>query len=244
MVENWISQEEWEEKAINKFMLTTSGFAGIYAGQCNEQKFCCLVMCYIIYHVMWWQWISATLWCTWRSIKNRQLYLSHLGCAEHVYAETVTAIHLAHPEHADSYFSLEQVKLCVTKLTDICPIIKHMCINLHVVFVDLWATAEHCPICHHSCIHPTKGTPYWKFYTLPLIPQIQALKWHPESAEQLKYFWQRSQELLGELECASTDNYLLPVYDDICCGSDVLAAVKRGNIKEGDTVLIKSYDGA
>jgi hypothetical protein len=79
-----------------------------------------------------------------------------------------------------------------------------------------------------------------KFTTIPIGPQLQARYRNPQSAQDMHYLHQKTQEVLATLE----DIGQIPVIEDIVMGLDFLTPVMDGAIKENDIALMVSLDGA
>ncbi|KAG6847484.1 hypothetical protein H0H93_007840 [Arthromyces matolae] len=145
------------------------------------------------------------------------LFLNGHNSAKH-YNQTICNLKRQHPE--EDLLSFNQLKQTIRELTGIVPIINDICGKFQM--------------------DPTTGKPRLQLYTIPLGFSIQALKRQVKTAEQMQYFWKQSQELLKELR----ENQEIELIDDIVCGTDVLCAVERGDIRKEDTVLMFSFDGA
>ena len=125
----------------------------------------------------------------------------------------------------------------------------HMCIKSCVGFTGPYAHLERCPSCGASRyeekdLEESNGerkVPRKVFTTFPVGPQLQARWKHPQTAKDMFYRWDRTQELRREREQSDDP---LDIYDDILCGEDYLKLVDDGTINEYDTVLMLSIDGA
>ena len=124
----------------------------------------------------------------------------------------------------------------------------HMCVETCVGFTGPYANLENCPKC---------GAPRYKekelkesggenkiprkvFSTFPVGPQIQARWKDPRTAHDMRYRWERTQEI----HRARALGILPDVLDDLISGEAYLELVAEGKIKEYDTVLMLSVDGA
>ena len=142
--------------------------------------------------------------------------------------------------------SLDQVKRRVTEFSGVTPIIHDMCPNTCLAYVGPWSNLDQCPKCGEDRYDLAKSTHRKKvgrqhFYTIPIGPQLQALWQSPESAEDMRYRRQRTEELLQKLE-DNNGNILL--YDDIFCGQEYLNMALNGTIDNDDMFLMLSIDGA
>ncbi|KAG6835383.1 hypothetical protein H0H93_001990 [Arthromyces matolae] len=170
-------------------------------------------------------------------IECLRIFLHGHNSAKH-YNRTIKDLKMRHPE--DELLSFNQLKRTIRELTGIVPIIHDMCPNSCLAYTGPLSNRQTCHRCGESRIDPTTGEPRLQLYTIPLGFSIQAMKRHVRTAQQMEYFWTRSQELMKELR----ENQEIELIDDIVCGTDVLFAVDRGDIQEDDTVLMFSFDGA
>jgi hypothetical protein len=76
---------------------------------------------------------------------------------------------------------------------------------------------------------------------MPLGPQIQALWHNPETAREMMYRCEETKRLQDLLDATEG---IVNVFSDIFHGQEYLQAVERDDIKDGDFVLIASWDGA
>ncbi|KAA1466965.1 hypothetical protein DENSPDRAFT_766810, partial [Dentipellis sp. KUC8613] len=140
--------------------------------------------------------------------------------------------------------SYSQVKSQIAELSGVVPIVQHMCVNTCVAFTGPFADHDTCPICQEPRYDPHKlrtsrgrvKSPRQVFHTMPLGPQLQARRRHPEMAEKMQYRDQRMQEILASGR--------IKTFDDLYCGTDLLAAMQKGQITSSDSVLLFSIDGA
>ncbi|RDB17052.1 hypothetical protein Hypma_001773 [Hypsizygus marmoreus] len=167
-----------------------------------------------------------------------RLFIAHTLAPRQTYMDTVNAIQIAHPEN--NTLSYDQVKRRVANLTGVKPIKDDMCINSCMAFTGPYLEKDACYRCGEPWFEPGTRKARQKFFSIPLAPQVQALRRHDKTARDMQYFWQRTQELLREHD--GPDG--IQVLNDICCGTDVLAAVHNGDIGEHDTILMMSFDGA
>ncbi|KZT25538.1 hypothetical protein NEOLEDRAFT_1156215 [Neolentinus lepideus HHB14362 ss-1] len=167
-----------------------------------------------------------------------RLFLAQLDCSQDTYKQTADAVQQAHPE--DKLLSYENIKRTVSKLTGVYPIIKHMCPSSCMAYTGPFESLDECPVCTTSRYDPDTGRPRQEFYTIPIGPHLQALRQHPETAQDMQYFWQRSQEILREYRETGSISEM----DDVWCGTDFLQAIQDGKIKSEDTILMMSFDGA
>lgn len=172
------------------------------------------------------------------------LYLALDDASQDTYGTVRTAILHRYPDSA--ILSFDQVRRRVAELSGVMPIDNDMCVKGCIAFTGPFSNEEVCP--RPNCREPrydqtilqasngTKKVPRKKFQTIPIGPQLQASYRHPESAKKMYHRAERTAERLasGQPE----------VYDDFTAGSDYLAAVRNGQIRENDIALMFSIDGA
>lgn len=130
--------------------------------------------------------------------------------------------------------SYDRASWMVQKLSGVITLKHHMCIESCAAFTGPFVDLEACPLCNAPRYDPDKldKTPQKEFTTFPVGPQIQAHWQHPETAKKMLYRQART----GGDETGD--------YDDIFSGEAYLDAVDDGTIKEHDTLLMFSIDGA
>ncbi|KIO11942.1 hypothetical protein M404DRAFT_68566, partial [Pisolithus tinctorius Marx 270] len=97
-----------------------------------------------------------------------------------------------------------------------------MCPDSCVAFTGPYVNLEECPICGSSrwnqqCLQGTSGCnkiPAKTFTTIPLGPQLQALYRNPAQARDMRYLYERTQQLLAELRETGS----ISIIDDIVAG--------------------------
>ncbi|TFY57813.1 hypothetical protein EVG20_g8395 [Dentipellis fragilis] len=149
-----------------------------------------------------------------------------------------------HDELQFDLLSFSQVKSQIAELSGVIPIVQHMCVNTCVAFTGPFADRDTCPICQEPRydqhkLHTSRGrvkSPRQVFHTMPLGPQLQARRRHPEMAEKMQYRDQCMREILA--------SGCIDIYDDLYCGTDLLDAMRKGQIASSDSVLFFSIDGA
>ena len=126
---------------------------------------------------------------------------------------------------------------------------QHMCIKSCVGFTGPFADLESCPECGESRYDEKdledsdseRKLPRKVFTTFPAGPQLQARWKHSQTAKDMFYRWEKTQELRRE---RTQSNQPPDIYDDILCGESYLRLVDDGTINEYDSVLMLSIDGA
>jgi hypothetical protein len=158
--------------------------------------------------------------------------------------------HAAHIEYDGVELpSLHQIKKIVAELSGVEEMMHDMCMNTCVGFTGPFAGLQHCPECGEAwydqeTLAQTNGkikTPHKQFVTVPVGPQIQALYHNPQSAQEMCYCTNCTQEIFEELE---HENGHKKSWNDFINGSDYIHTVAEGKIKDDDTVLMMSINGA
>ena len=149
--------------------------------------------------------------------------------------------------------SYEQTGSLVQHLSGVIPIKRDMCID-SVGFTGPYTCLENCPSCGENH-YQTEGnqSSKWKprnqFMTIPLAPQLQALRHTIASSTNMNYRTQFTEKILGEIRA----NRGAPqsTYSDFFVGSAYLDAVQQEipgtnevHIKSHNTCLLLSVDGA
>lgn len=83
--------------------------------------------------------------------------------------------------------------------------------------------------------------PRQQFYTILLGPQLQALWRTPQSAYHMRYRNRRTEEILT---LAQKNGGIVPLYEDLFDGKEYLDAYLAGHIRDDDTLVMFSWDGA
>ena len=167
-----------------------------------------------------------------------ELFISTQNAAQHVYTSVKKAVERRHPE--SQILSYDKVKRLTAELTGISPITDHMCIKSCAAYTGPFNALEACPVCGEPRFDSLRN-PRQIFNTIPIGPQLQALKRVKEKAMALLYRILHTQAFFSELE----DNENLPKsYSDFFDGSQYQEAVSEGLIGEDDIVLMLSLDGA
>jgi hypothetical protein len=152
------------------------------------------------------------------------------NASEDTYTETKQAILRRFPECA--ILSYHSVKKLVTNISGVTSVMDDMCINSCHAFTGPFADDETCHYCGEPHYDPDqleltrKKKPRQQSCTIPLGPQIQALRRSPEGAMAMRYRDEKTRqvyEMFDSLDPAlnGTD----AVYDDIFCGTEYLNLV-------------------
>ncbi|KIL69013.1 hypothetical protein M378DRAFT_71096, partial [Amanita muscaria Koide BX008] len=144
----------------------------------------------------------------------------------------------------DSYFI---VKSRMERLTGTFKVMNDMCTNGCIAYTGPFADLELCSVCNEPrYLEPTnprkKKKARKQFTTIPLGPQVQAQWLSRDGAERMRYLTRTTAETLRNVDV--NNNVFVNTYEDICHSSDYLEAVLEGRIREDDTVVMFSLDGA
>ncbi|KIK92105.1 hypothetical protein PAXRUDRAFT_13423 [Paxillus rubicundulus Ve08.2h10] len=150
---------------------------------------------------------------------------------------------------AEDVLSFHNVKKLMGIHTGVEPLLHDMCPNTCHAFTGPFSNLDKCYNCQTSRWNAQKlhgsnrcvKVPAQQFTTIPVGSQLQAHNCNPDSARDMHYLWEQTQTLLDEIWRSSG---AISVVDDIIMGWDYLGAVLDGDIKEHETVLMLSLDGA
>lgn len=167
-----------------------------------------------------------------------ELFLSIQNSAQQVYVSIKKAIERRYPDsHILSY---DQAKQLTAEISGIYHISDHMCINSCLAYTGPLSALDTCPICSEPRFD-SHHQPQRIFNTIPIGPQLQALKRDLRKAIALRYRVLHTLAVLSELE---VNDGVLKSYSDFFDSSQYLDAVEEGLIQEDDIVLMLSLDGA
>ena len=144
-----------------------------------------------------------------------------------------------------SVLSYHSAKKLVAELTGVVSITDDMCINSCEAFVGPKAARTTCSICSQprSKGLGSKKVPQQQAVTIPLGPQIQALRRSVQGATSMLYRDQKMAQILEERH-AIDFSAMECIYDDTLSGSDFVKFHERENIGPHDTTVWFSIDGA
>ena len=176
-----------------------------------------------------------------------KLFMATLKSSQQTYESVRAAVLEQYPD--DSILSYYEVKKAIEDLTGVTSITDDMCYDTCVAFTGPFSTLDHCPNCRKPRYKEQRQgsstqnprVPNRVFHTIPLGPQIQALWSSPDGVEDMLYSLHHTESVQDRL---SENNGTMPLYDDFYSGTDYLAAVSEEKIKNGDTILLFSLDGA
>ncbi|KAF8833584.1 hypothetical protein BDN67DRAFT_867568, partial [Paxillus ammoniavirescens] len=144
--------------------------------------------------------------------------------------------------------SFSEVERIIAQYTGVEKIQNDMCPKTCLAYTGPYEPLESCPTCTMSRWNQEKlqasngrsKIAARKFTTITLASQLQARFRHPQSAREMRYLHERTQQVLEHLR----ETGEIPVVDDVVMGWDFLGAVLDGDIKPDDIVVMVSLDGA
>jgi len=168
------------------------------------------------------------------------LFMACEKSSQNTYTSVREAILRRFPE--TELLSYHLVNKLVTNISGVVSIKDDMCINSCHAFTGPFVDLEACSICLEPRYDPIqlgrtgKKIPRQQACTIPLGPQIQALRRSPQGAQAMRYRDQKTQEILESIGD--------PVYDDLFSGSDILNLSEDLKLTSDDTTASFSFDGA
>jgi hypothetical protein len=167
------------------------------------------------------------------------LYLSVTNAAQETYTSVRKAILRRYPD--DEVPSYDQIKHYVAKLSGVYSIEDDMCINSCLAFTCPYKDLQTCPECNEPRFDPLNKKPRQQFHTIPLGPQLQALRRGVQSSLEMDYRWTITEQILKDLDIHEGN---IPVIKDLFYGQAYIDLVDQGKINKDDIVLMFSIDGA
>ena len=174
-------------------------------------------------------------------------FISFMGHSQTAYNDACQNVRQCFPDI--EILSYYQVERRAQNFSGVITWEHHMCVRSCIGFTGPYANLEQCPRCgelryKEKDLEESDGerkVPRQVFTTFPVGPQLQAHWKHPQTAKDMHYRWEKTQELLQErsLSGESPDTS-----DDIFCGEDYIRLVEEGVVGEYDSVLMLSMDGA
>ncbi|KJA14867.1 hypothetical protein HYPSUDRAFT_149831 [Hypholoma sublateritium FD-334 SS-4] len=144
--------------------------------------------------------------------------------------------------------SYHMVKKFVAEITGVYSISDDMCINSCHAFTGPFKDLDQCHVCNEPRFDPIefacsgKQVPRQQATTIPLGPQLQALRRSKEGANAMCYRDKKTTEIIESFNAAYTVDEL--VYGDIFSGEDYLDLAEKHSLTEDDTTVMLSIDGA
>ena len=174
------------------------------------------------------------------------LYVACDNASEATYTAVRQSILRCFPEC--DVLSYYRVKQLVAESSGVVSVLDDMCINSCHAFVGPYADLTSCNKCSEPRYHvirigqTEKRVPRKQASTIPLGPQIQALRRSPRGAAAMRYRDQKVMQVYDALDKLQNDENF--VYDDIFCGNDFLNLSERYALTSNDTTVLFSLDGA
>ena len=175
------------------------------------------------------------------------LYMSCINASEATYNGVRDAIKRRFPDL--EILSHYQANKTISEITGVVSVADDMCINSCHAFTGPFADRDTCIVCsepRYTTVNRSraleKRTPRQKMCTIPLGPQIQALRRSVHGATAMRYHEQKIKQFCSTFQ--GLEDELDAIYDDIFCGSDVLDLCEDFNFTSNDTTVIFSLDGA
>lgn len=174
-----------------------------------------------------------------------KLYLANFPYPEEAYKRNATVFNASHPGPDDvKVYSLQQARRLVEDVTGVIGVFDDMCINSCMAFTGPLQDLDKCNVCdepRYNVAAQQKDAdlkiPRQQMCTIPLGPQLQALRGSLSGSEDMKYRHEMTQELLQE-------HFTPDEYHDIFCGKEYINLAKREGITSDDITIGFSIDGA
>lgn len=176
-----------------------------------------------------------------------ELYMSCINASEATYNSVRESTLRRFPQTKILSHYLAK-KLVSDIVSGVVSVADDMCINSCHAFTGPFANLDACSICFEPRYNTIfsgrtqKNVPRQQVCTIPLGPQIQALRRSVHGANAMRYRDTKTAEILAALD--NLENELDIVYDDIFCGHDVLEMTANLELTSNDTTVIFSLDGA
>ncbi len=175
------------------------------------------------------------------------IYMACSNASESTYQAVCKSVRRRFPD--TNILSYHRIKALIADITGVTSIVDDMCINSCTAFTGpLLEDAVVCPQCGEPRFDPkqqeksNKNVPRQRACTIPLGPQLQALRRSASGAEQLRYRDCKTASYLKSYDEAISAGEL--VYDDIFTGADFLALADSLNLTINDITVSFSIDGA
>ena len=177
------------------------------------------------------------------------LFLAVSNASRQTYTDSRTAILRRYPD--SGVLSYDQIKQRISEWSGVSATKDDMCIHSCMAFTGPWSDLEACPLCSKARYDPQVLSasggkvkkPRQQQVSFLLGPQLQAMYRSPEGAKAMKYRATQTAEIFKTLD---ENDDVLPVYDDIYSGSDLIDLAdpgQGGKMKEDDILVLFSVDG-
>jgi len=140
------------------------------------------------------------------------------------------------------------VKNLVANISGVVSVSDDMCINSCHAFTGPFADLQACHYCSEPRYNPDelaksgKLLPRKQECTIPIGPQLQALRRSEQGSLTMRYRDQKTRQIMELIETLESVEDL--VYDDIFSGTDYLDLAEHLNLTSDDTTILFSIDGA
>lgn len=180
---------------------------------------------------------------------SMKLFYVTARASQAIYNEVRETIVERHPD--DPILSYEQAKKAVQDSSGVVSIKHDMCPASCLAYTGPYSDLKSCPKCGADRYDPIilqqsqgrKEVPLRQYYTIPVGPMLQAMFRTVGGSRNMDHFWESISRIVGNTD-PQTGEVLVEDYDDFYTGSDIIDAVKNGDIKKDDILLMFSMDGA
>ncbi|KIL54253.1 hypothetical protein M378DRAFT_92912 [Amanita muscaria Koide BX008] len=174
------------------------------------------------------------------------MFMSMIGGSQRMYDEARNALSRRKPPvQIHSYHTVQKI---IEKITGVTQIRTDMCPNSCLAYTGPFSHLTECPTCQtprYERVKNNEKKPLKQFYTIPLGSQLQALWRTPEGADRMRYKSRITAEFLRLYNASDGDSSsYMPKFEDIFHGSEYITAVLNDKIKDDDTLVMFSWDGA
>ena len=176
------------------------------------------------------------------------LFLAVTNASEETYHACRSAILRHYPD--SGVLPYHAVKGLVAETTGVVAIYDDMCINSCHAFTGPFAQLQSCSLCGEARYDVTqaaltgKNIARQQFCTIPLGPQLQALRRSHLGAIDMRYLDQKMKQVAEMLDNLQAEDGGDIIYDDIFSGSEIQDLAERIKITGDDTIVSLSLDGA
>ncbi|PCH42719.1 hypothetical protein WOLCODRAFT_86186 [Wolfiporia cocos MD-104 SS10] len=174
-----------------------------------------------------------------------EIYLGLDDCSQKIYNHFRSAL-LRCPPHIE-LLTYAVVKSYVENLTGIFELRHDCCVNSCMAYTGIYSELDKCNYCGEPRYEERRRrrkrrlVPRKQSTTIPIAPVIQAMRRSTEGSRAAEYRATATRQVLAALQ---ETNGELEKISDYIHGKNYLEAVVRGDIKDEDTCLMFSIDGA
>ena len=167
------------------------------------------------------------------------LYLSVSNVAQETYTSVRKAILRRYPD--DEIPSYNEIKSYVAELSGVHSIEHDMCINSCLAYTGPYKDLQTCPECGECWFDPFSKKPRQQLHTIPLGPQLQAIRRGEQSSLEAEYCVAVTEKIIKDLD---VNDGKIPIIKDFFFGQAYIDKVDEEFIKTHDMVLMFFMDGA